>query len=111
MSGSNRFSLDPHKLDALSKADALSLIEILVRNLQRSPSEVCVQKLTLLAPEPEVTTEMSRDIKLLSEQKFELGIENKKKNKKKMFDMSNYHQRHIALHIYYDGAKYLGETD
>lgn len=109
MSGSDRFTLDPQKLEALSKAEALSLIDVLVRNLQRTPSEVCLQQLALLARAPQVKTEAATEAMTEGEQKPDLGLENKKKTKKKVFDMSNYRQRHIALHVYYDGAKYLGE--
>lgn len=100
MSVSDRFPLDPEKLQTLTRDEAINLISVLAKNMKHSPSEDCLQRLTSLClPQPKLPIETSES----------LGSQSKKKNKKKVFDISNYRQRHIALHLYYDGAKYQGE--
>lgn len=104
MSVSNRFPLDPEKLQALSKEDSISLINILSKNLKYTPSQDCLQHLTPLLCVPEAVTEAKVKVKV----NVQDGYQHKKKKKKKIFDISNYRQRHIAFHVYYDGAKYSG---
>lgn len=103
MSAPNRFLLDPEKLDDLSKEESISLINILTKNLKYTPSQDCLQRLTPLLCDTETVTEIQERAKVQD------GYQNKKKKKKKVFDISNYRQRHIAFHVYYDGAKYSGE--
>ena len=117
--GADRFPLDAHKLEALSKAEALALVRLLARNIQHSPSEECTRELHKLKPSPvpthnppeeTVKTELLPGASDCVSECMKPGEHStKKKNKKKVFDISNYRQRHIALHVYYDGAKYLGE--
>ena len=104
MSAPNRYPLDSEKLQALSKEEAISLIEVLSKNLKYSPTAECLEQLVPLVCAPDPKSAVA-DTKLTNSG----AQEKKKKNKKKVFDIANYRQRHIALHVYYDGAKYLGE--
>ena len=128
MSAPTRLSLDYDKLSTLSKEESVNLIKVLVENLNDSLDEKCLQFLSpyLLSSGKEYESKSENE----SEKRKEIHVEGddvvrkdlnddkligvkdvapKKKKQKKIFDISNYRQRHIALHVYYDGAKYLGK--
>ena len=128
MSAPTRLSLDYDKLSTLSKEESVNLIKVLVENLNDSLDEKCLQFLSpyLFSSGKEYESisenesERRKEIhvegddvvrKDLNDDKL-IGVKDvaqKKKKQKKIFDISNYRQRHIALHVYYDGAKYLGK--
>lgn len=114
-------SLDPKKVGELSRHQLEELLHSLVRNLREDVDEDCLSRLSpLCSTAPKLSGENADESSSPSKspvspidtpiekdpptEKSEIG----KKKKKKDFNIANYHQRHIALQVYYDGSKYYG---